>query len=465
MWTMVEARSANEAYMALIKEFKKNGNSVKGTQNGALLELNNVCIEIMEPRKNIVSNPYRNASRRYYGGEFALYMSGETRLKEYVKYSKKWAEFDVDGSVCSAYGDRIFSIFRDPTGISRYDYALKQLLINKETKNAVVMMRDWTDNRYRYQKDRCCTLFFQVTIRNNRLNMTTFMRSTDFWYGLPYDIFWYTTIMQRMLHNYNAITKEDVSLGTYSHMCTSLHVYEKEKERVLSSVLPYPFEESEYVYIPEKEYSFPVWDADAETELTSFLRWEARFRDERLFDTKFAKELVALRLHSFMETMGSFILNKTNVRLMTLEEVSIRDIAEKEASMSLCVDRKVGCVIVATDGTTHGACNEVTSCNKMCEDKKNRVCSVVHAEIAAIRRCETNGKVPKKAYVTLWPCKNCMDALVSCGVNEISVFGHPHKGSTGKATILDGTIEPRTLLNSIAPFYVKQLNLGLEGCK
>lgn len=429
----IEANSMNEAYTLIAKDLVAAGAPAVGRQNGMVHELRDVAIVLREPRKCLTTLPWRKLSRRYCAGEFALFCSCETNVEAYEHYAKKWRELDVDGTVCSAYGQRIFSAERDGLGFSRFDYALEQLTHNPESKNAVIMMRDYTDNRPTHQKDRCCTLFLQFSIRNGALDMTVHMRSSDFWFGLPYDIFWYSFVMQRMLLRVNQETGYGIRLGTYTHVCSSLHVYAAQWEKVKNAQHPSNI-------IAEKEYAMPVYTDADEKRLAEWLEWERTLRIDDCPLEIAASNLRNSKYKPFLETMGSFLLNKINTRYATFEDKLIIKEAETASADSVCIDRKVGCFLICEEGNLT-SCNEVIRCNKQCDDKENRICEVTHAEVAALRKAEEKGWTPITAYVTLYPCFPCMQALTAAGVKEIVVFGFSHKGATGTVTLIDPSLE------------------------
>lgn len=131
----VTAQSVNEAYIALTKRFKEGeAKRAMGRQQGGIYELRDVEIHLTEPRKNIVSVPFRNLSRKYMAGEFALFMGQKDDVEDYAFYSKRWQDLQYNGKVNSAYGKRIFEKSLSPLiEVSRFDYALNQLLANPET--------------------------------------------------------------------------------------------------------------------------------------------------------------------------------------------------------------------------------------------------------------------------------------------------------------------------------------------
>lgn len=50
------------------------------------------------------------------------------------------------------------------------------------------------------------------------------MRSCDLWYGFPYDVFNFCNLQVLLSMELG------VELGTYTHICGSLHLYERDKK-------------------------------------------------------------------------------------------------------------------------------------------------------------------------------------------------------------------------------------------
>ena len=75
-------------------------------------------------------------------------------------------------------------------------------------------------------KDINCTVCLQFFIRNNKLHMTTYMRSNDLWMGFPYDVFQFTNMQVLMSMELG------VELGTYTHISGSLHLYKRNLVKV-----------------------------------------------------------------------------------------------------------------------------------------------------------------------------------------------------------------------------------------
>jgi len=74
------------------------------------------------------------------------------------------------------------------------------------------------------KRDYPCTILHQFRIRDNKLNMSVYMRSNDVWLGAAYDFFQFTRVQIAMA------SVLGIEPGTYSHHVGSLHIYEQHYE-------------------------------------------------------------------------------------------------------------------------------------------------------------------------------------------------------------------------------------------
>jgi thymidylate synthase len=56
--------------------------------------------------------------------------------------------------------------------------------------------------------------------------MTTMMRSNDVWFGLPYDIVFFTEVQKYIAR------KMGITAGVYTHFVVSLHMYLRDEEKL-----------------------------------------------------------------------------------------------------------------------------------------------------------------------------------------------------------------------------------------
>jgi thymidylate synthase len=71
------------------------------------------------------------------------------------------------------------------------------------------------------KRDYPCTILHQFRIRDNKLNMSVYMRSNDVWLGAAYDFFQFTRVQIAMA------SVLGIKPGKYTHHVGSLHIYEQ----------------------------------------------------------------------------------------------------------------------------------------------------------------------------------------------------------------------------------------------
>jgi len=102
----------------------------------------------------------------------------------------------------------------------QYDYAIEKLKNDRDTRQAVVTIWNPEYDNQEGKKDYPCTVLHQFRIRDNKLNMSVYMRSNDVWLGAAYDFFQFTRVQLAMC------SVLAVEPGTYAHHVGSLHIYE-----------------------------------------------------------------------------------------------------------------------------------------------------------------------------------------------------------------------------------------------
>lgn len=194
-------------------------NEPNDSRDGMVIgEVINAISVIEDPTKNVLLSPIRKLSMRYAIGEFLWYLSGSNKLKEISKYTKNWERFSDDGeNLNSCYGWCIKHKF----GFDQYEYVKELLKKDRNTRQAVIHIKEPSNKP---SKDINCTVCLQFFIRENKLYLTTYMRSCDLWYGFPYDVFNFCNLQVLLSMELG------VELGTYTHICGSLHLYERDKK-------------------------------------------------------------------------------------------------------------------------------------------------------------------------------------------------------------------------------------------
>ena len=177
--------------------------------------------------------------RSYTAKEVQLYDSCTNSAEDFGKASKFWLSLaNPDGTVNSAYGHLIWSKhsagsdFEGAGGVRRtpWEWAKESLIADKDTRQAILRFslpeHQWVGN-----KDQVCTLHGNWLIRNDQLHLSIVMRSNDLTLGLVYDLCWFCGLMDKMMEELKS-TYPNLTKGHYTHTVHSLHIYERDEEKV-----------------------------------------------------------------------------------------------------------------------------------------------------------------------------------------------------------------------------------------
>ena len=194
----------------------EQNDSILSRDGDVIGEVINAITVINNPINNILKSDVRKLSMKYAVGELLWYMSANPKLKEIQKYTRGWDRMSDDGvNVNSNYGYCI----KEKYGFDQLDYIINELRKNPQSRRAVIHIKEPSNKE---SNDVNCTVCLQFFVRNEKLYMTTYMRSNDMWFGFPYDVFQFTSlqILLSMIL--------ELELGTYTHVAGSLHLYKRD---------------------------------------------------------------------------------------------------------------------------------------------------------------------------------------------------------------------------------------------
>lgn len=123
---------------------------------------------------------------------------------------KNYAE--DNGIFHGAYGPRTHG---------QYDVLIERLKNDPDSRQAVATIWNPQYDLQHSKRDYPCTILHQFRIRDNKLNMSVYMRSNDVWLGAAYDFFQFTRVQIAMAWVLG------IAPGTYAHHVGSLHIYEQ----------------------------------------------------------------------------------------------------------------------------------------------------------------------------------------------------------------------------------------------
>ena len=210
----------NDAWANLVSNILRRGQKVGNT-----LELSNISFTITDITKNILTIR-ENFSLSYYLGESVWYGAGKNDVEFISKFGKIWEKLSDDGLVNnSAYG----YILKRKHNFDQIEKMIELLKKDPNSRRAVMNINIPNENVIE-TKDEMCTIALQFLLRDGQLNMTGIMRSNDSWTGSPYDIFYFTELQKYVANEL------EVKYGTYTHFVSSIHIYERDFEKVEASL-------------------------------------------------------------------------------------------------------------------------------------------------------------------------------------------------------------------------------------
>ena len=173
---------------------------------------------VFDMRWPVVTFAERKMGYRFMAAEAWWILAGRDDVATIAPYSKAISQFSDNGETFfGAYG---------PSVVKQMDYVVRTLINDIDTRQALMTLWHQCPPK---TKDVPCTIALDFKIRNGKLNLHVFMRSSDNWLGVPYDAFNFTMIACEVLRRYNIAMKDrqTVMLGACFFTAASAHLYEK----------------------------------------------------------------------------------------------------------------------------------------------------------------------------------------------------------------------------------------------
>jgi len=197
-----------------------------------------VSIELTNIENNVVTNKARQFNLEYAKTFFAYVLSGESPdvyRKSLVDLNQKAADYLVEFEGRNTqYGPRIHAQLPE---------ILAELRADVNTRRASILILDAEDRLLLNAKqagkttiEYPCTTALHFSIRDNKLNLVTQMRSQSACIVLCYDLFNWTNLMQYMTTELQK-TYPNLKAGTLHHNMSSCHYYHREEPLVRAILL------------------------------------------------------------------------------------------------------------------------------------------------------------------------------------------------------------------------------------
>jgi thymidylate synthase len=173
----------------------------------------------VDMKQPVLTIPDRKLSYQFMAAEAYWILSGDYRVETIAPYNKHISQFSDDGKTfAGAYGPKIQN---------QLNYVIHALYKDPDTRQAGLTI--WRENPTP-SKDIPCTVALFFNIRDDLLNCHAFMRSSDVWLGIPYDVFNFSMLSHLIcahLHGVNIHTRP----GQLFLTAASSHLYEQHFEQ------------------------------------------------------------------------------------------------------------------------------------------------------------------------------------------------------------------------------------------
>jgi thymidylate synthase len=211
-------------WLCLLNEIFRRGVNVnpRGRQT---LELPHKTIEVHMLRPVLVV-PERKLSTKFLAGEAHWILSGDDRVETIAPYNNRIANYSDDGiRFFGAYGPKIHD---------QMDYVVDTLAKDQSSRQGVITI--WRENPPE-TKDVPCTVAMVFSLRADgydglNLNTHVFMRSSDAWLGIPYDVFNFSMVSYVVAARLNRILKEPIWPSKLYLTAASSHLYRDDFDKV-----------------------------------------------------------------------------------------------------------------------------------------------------------------------------------------------------------------------------------------
>lgn len=215
------------AWRQAIVDITKFGNVV-APRGKDTVELPHYCVTI-DMRTPVLVNMSRKLNYSAMAAEALWILQGDDRLDGIAPWIPRYSEFSDDGiTLAGAYGPRIMGQER---------YVVDKLLEDRDTRQAAISI--WSPNP-KPSRDYPCTMSMVFNIRDGNLHTHVFMRSSDVWLGLPYDLFTFSMVSAKIATLYNGRTVDaKLRLGSLYLTAASSHLYRENWNDAQISIADY----------------------------------------------------------------------------------------------------------------------------------------------------------------------------------------------------------------------------------
>lgn len=219
---MSKKHTMNKVWFRAIHETLAHGNLIS-PRHLVTMEILQRTLAV-DMRWPVLTIPERKLSYQFMAAEAYWIITGDNRVKTIAPYNKNISQFSDDGEVFfGAYGPKV---------VDQLGYVISKLISDPDSRQAGLTI--WRENPPT-SKDIPCTIAIFFSIRNSKLNCHTFMRSSDLWLGVPYDIFTFS-MLGHIVCGFLNHGPDVISPGMLYLTAASSHLYERDFDKVADCV-------------------------------------------------------------------------------------------------------------------------------------------------------------------------------------------------------------------------------------
>lgn len=212
MADVIEIPDAVNGYVDLVNTVYSLGEEVS-PRGKKTLEIEDATIVIKDIYNTLPIGVGRGIVNGIGAVEACQLLAGVSEPELVVKVGPQFANYREDNGIFhGAYGLRTKG---------QYHEIINRLKADPDTRQAIVTIWNPEYDLLPNKRDYPCTILHQFRIRNNKLNMSVYMRSNDVWLGAAYDFFQFTRVQIAIA------SVLGIEPGTYAHHVGSLHLYEE----------------------------------------------------------------------------------------------------------------------------------------------------------------------------------------------------------------------------------------------
>jgi thymidylate synthase len=209
---VIEIKDGVNGYVDLVQHVLRHGKEV-APRGQKTREIEDAIIRIDDVYNTLPMNVKRKAVPGIGAVEACQLLSGTSFPDLVMMVGPQFKNYAEDNGVFhGAYG---------PRTNGQYHAVIERLKNDPDSRQAVVTIWNPQYDLQWNKRDYPCTILHQFRIRDNKLNMSVYMRSNDVWLGAAYDFFQFTRVQIAMA------SVLGIEPGKYAHHVGSLHIYEQ----------------------------------------------------------------------------------------------------------------------------------------------------------------------------------------------------------------------------------------------